>query len=70
METILKELINNMYEINEKLDNVEKIIKTVDKKLTELEEKVNKRNIQQNISPVKKKFKIGEIIYHDVNYII
>lgn len=70
METILKELINNMYEINEKLDNVEKIIKTVDKKLTELEEKVNKRNIQQNISPVKKEFKIGEIIYHDVNYII
>lgn len=70
METILKELINNMYEINEKLDNVEKIIKTVDKKLTELEEKVNKKNIQQNISPVKKEFKIGEIIYHDVNYII
>ena len=70
METILKELINNMYEINEKLDNVEKIIKTVDKKLTELEEKVNKRNIQQNISHVKKEFKIGEIIYHDVNYII
>lgn len=70
METILKELINNMYEINEKLDNVEKIIKTVDKKLTELEEKVNKRNIQQNISPIKKEFKIGEIIYHDVNYII
>ena len=54
METILKELINNMYEINEKLDNVEKIIKTVDKKLTELEEKVNKRNIQQNISSIKK----------------
>ena len=70
METILKELINNMYEINEKLDNVEKIIKTVDKKLTELEEKVNKRNIQQNISSIKKEFKIGEIIYHDVNYII
>jgi hypothetical protein len=70
METILKQLINNMYEINEKLDNVEKIIKTVDKKLTELEEKVNKRNIQQNISPVKKEFKIEEIIFHDVNYII
>jgi hypothetical protein len=71
METLLKQLIDNMYEILDKLDKVEKIIKTVEKKLNDLEEKVNnQRNIQQNILPVKKEFKIEEIVYPNLDYII
>jgi uncharacterized coiled-coil protein SlyX len=64
MDILLKQLIDNVYEIRATLDKVEK-------KLDNLEEKINNlQNNQKNISPVKKEFNIGEIIYHDVNYII
>jgi hypothetical protein len=71
MDILLKQLIDNMYEIRATLDKVDKKLNNLEEKLTDLEEKINNlQNNQKNISPVKKEFKIGEIIYHDVNYII
>ena len=71
METLLKQLMDNMYEIRATLDIVEKKLSNLEEKLTNLEEKINNlQNNQKNISPVKKEFKIGEVIYPDVNYII
>ena len=70
METLLKQLIDNMYEIKATLDKVEKIICKVEKKLNDLEEKINKlQNIQQNALPIRKPFKLEEFVYPDINYI-
>jgi uncharacterized protein YPO0396 len=63
MDIILKQLIDNMYEIKATLDKVEK-------KLNDIEEKINNlQNIQQNALPIKKPFKLEEFVYPDINYI-
>jgi len=63
MDIILKQLINNMYEIKATLDKVEK-------KLNDIEEKINNlQNIQQNALPIRKPFKLEEFVYPDINYI-
>jgi len=67
METLLKQLIDNMYEIKATLDKVEKKLNYLEEKLIDLEEKVN---IQQYPQSVKKPFKLEEIVYPDLNYII
>lgn len=67
METLLKQLMDNMYEIRATLDKVEKKLSNLEERLTNLEEKIN---IQQYTSPIKKPFKLEKIVYPDVNYII
>jgi uncharacterized coiled-coil protein SlyX len=67
METLLKQLIDNMYEIRATLDKVEKKLNNLEERLTNLEEKIN---IQQYPQSVKKPFKLEEIVYPDINYII
>jgi uncharacterized protein YPO0396 len=63
MDIILKQLIDNMYEIKATLDKVEK-------KLNDIEEKINNlQNIQQNALPIRKPFKLEEFVYPDINYI-
>ena len=63
MDIILKQLIDNMYEIKATLDKVEK-------KFNDIEEKINNlQNIQQNALPIRKPFKLEEFVYPDINYI-
>jgi uncharacterized coiled-coil protein SlyX len=67
MDILLKQLIDNMYEIRATLDKVEKKLNNLEEKLTNLEEKIN---TQKYTSPIKKPFKLEEIVYPALNYII